>query len=719
MTGTLTVTPGETLRIGVGEKAIDGASNNSPGGFYQGGAGGAGALSQAGGGGGQSYIKRGGTLDSNRVFVAAGGGGGASAGSAPGNVGKAGGLVLDNEAASSRAGQTGPQNGGGGGGGWWGGAYSNGNGGIGGTNMAHSTQTSGVQSFSGTQSGDGYVTITYSTASSARFVGINTSSPTNALTISGTSEISGTSGVFRHNNNNGGTITANCGLAQVVTSAVTSGGIILSRGCGTSDERLKKEIADEGSVLDKINDLNPSTYRFIGGDGSLQHGFIAQEVREVFPELVFVDQNSGHLGVDYLGFISILTRGVQELDQNIDLVALQSNDGLAFLQDQVDDLDSRVTALEQGGGQAQAQSSSSSSQSELEHLSFDSQGNALFDESVSAKNVVAKQVVGADIGERYYTNGTLATGDVVSLDSTLVNGVKKSTGAYDPKAVGVVTTAPSLLFGGEQPKGQPVVVAVSGTVAVKVSTENGPIAPGDPLTTSSVPGVAMKATEAGAIIGRATSSFTGDTGTVLAIASNGYSGGNYAQQVEALTGRVDTLESAVEGLQTQLAEQQPETQPQQPTQNPSEFDNLTVNTLDVNLDMTVYGSFLADGSLTVNGPANFYGESTFHNLVSFIEKTVFSNDIEFDGRPTFNNDTGGFAIVKAGQSSVRVEFGEAYNERPPIKVSTADGQFIEYHYENLDASGFDIVLPTPAQNDVTFSWIALSVKDVQTASNNP
>jgi hypothetical protein len=53
----------------------------------------------------------------------------------------------------------------------------------------------------------------------------------------------------------------------------------------------------------------------------------------------------------------------------------------------------------------------------------------------------------------------------------------------------------------------PVPIALNGRVPVKVSTINGPINIGDPLTTSSIPGVAMKATEAGIIIGKAQENF--------------------------------------------------------------------------------------------------------------------------------------------------------------------------------------------------------------------
>ena len=40
------------------------------------------------------------------------------------------------------------------------------------------------------------------------------------------------------------------------------------------------------SVLQKINQLKPSTYQFKNGDAQMYNGFIAQDVMKVFPSLV-------------------------------------------------------------------------------------------------------------------------------------------------------------------------------------------------------------------------------------------------------------------------------------------------------------------------------------------------------------------------------------------------------------------------------------------------
>jgi hypothetical protein len=111
----------------------------------------------------------------------------------------------------------------------------------------------------------------------------------------------------------------------------------------------------------------------------------------------------------------------------------------------------------------------------------------------------------ADIAEVYATNDTsITSGDIVSFDTELSAGVKKSEKAYDSKVLGVVSTQPAKLIGGTNGEGiRGVPIALSGRVPIKVSTENGEIKAGDPLTASSIPGVAMKATKAGYIIGRA------------------------------------------------------------------------------------------------------------------------------------------------------------------------------------------------------------------------
>lgn len=117
-----------------------------------------------------------------------------------------------------------------------------------------------------------------------------------------------------------------------------------------------------------------------------------------------------------------------------------------------------------------------------------------------------------DVAENYPTmDSTLQASELVVLDKTNGVFVKRSTGANDDVALGVISAQPGVHLGGfngNQFKGYPqVAVGLSGRIPVKVTTEHGPIMIGDPLTLSSKPGVATKAVSPGRIIGHALENF--------------------------------------------------------------------------------------------------------------------------------------------------------------------------------------------------------------------
>jgi hypothetical protein len=88
------------------------------------------------------------------------------------------------------------------------------------------------------------------------------------------------------------------------------------------------------------------------------------------------------------------------------------------------------------------------------------------------------------------------------------------------EALGVISTRPGILLGGNTKNGVPV--AFSGRVPVLVTNENGPVKQGDYLTVSaSKEGYAMKAVESSYTIGRAISDTTDvPTSSVLMVVEN-------------------------------------------------------------------------------------------------------------------------------------------------------------------------------------------------------
>ncbi|MBI2039476.1 hypothetical protein HYT18_00160, partial [Candidatus Microgenomates bacterium] len=141
---------------------------------------------------------------------------------------------------------------------------------------------------------------------------------------------------------------------------------------------------------------------------------------------------------------------------------------------------------------------------------------------------------GADLAENYYTlDDSIEPGQIVSIDSSLPAGAKKTDRPYDDQILGIVSTIPGLVLdeSKDATRGRAIPVALAGRVPVEVTTENGPIKVGDLLTSSSTPGVAMKATKAGQIIGQAMTSFepnpqTGSTkGMVMVFIKTDYANG--------------------------------------------------------------------------------------------------------------------------------------------------------------------------------------------------
>lgn len=108
---------------------------------------------------------------------------------------------------------------------------------------------------------------------------------------------------------------------------------------------------------------------------------------------------------------------------------------------------------------------------------------------------------GADLAERYYSNESLQAGEVVAIDSSLEAGVKKTTGRYQRDTIGIVATEPGIVLGPEAENDFPI--ALVGRVPVKVTNENGPIYVGDRVTSAARPGYAMRATQAGRVLGTA------------------------------------------------------------------------------------------------------------------------------------------------------------------------------------------------------------------------
>jgi hypothetical protein len=136
---------------------------------------------------------------------------------------------------------------------------------------------------------------------------------------------------------------------------------------------------------------------------------------------------------------------------------------------------------------------------------------------------------GADLAEPFAMSDgeTARPGSVLVIDEEKPGSLKLCRSAYDRRVAGIVSGAGGIDPGITLNKDGMVTggrnVALSGRVYALAETGNGPIEPGDLLTTSEVEGHAMKATDhgrtSGAVIGKAMSRLESGRGLVLVLVS--------------------------------------------------------------------------------------------------------------------------------------------------------------------------------------------------------
>jgi hypothetical protein len=136
------------------------------------------------------------------------------------------------------------------------------------------------------------------------------------------------------------------------------------------------------------------------------------------------------------------------------------------------------------------------------------------------------EITGADLAEKFPTTETLEPGTVVEIDPDNPGHLRKARGAYNKRVAGVVAGANGLskgiVLGNLEGSEDHTPIAMSGRVWVYADATQEAIEPGDLLTTSDLPGHAMKASDPsrahGAVLGKAMTRLEkGKTGMVLVL----------------------------------------------------------------------------------------------------------------------------------------------------------------------------------------------------------
>lgn len=155
---------------------------------------------------------------------------------------------------------------------------------------------------------------------------------------------------------------------------------------------------------------------------------------------------------------------------------------------------------------------------------FDSTGRGFFDGGT--------QSGGADLAEMFDVAGernSYAPGDVLVIDTSASRRVTRSSVPYSTLVAGVYATRPGVVlteYTNEEDISGMAPMGVIGVIPTKVTGENGPIAIGDLVVTSSSAGHAMKGdpsvamTRPGCVIGKALEAFDGEGSGMIRVLVN-------------------------------------------------------------------------------------------------------------------------------------------------------------------------------------------------------
>jgi hypothetical protein len=111
----------------------------------------------------------------------------------------------------------------------------------------------------------------------------------------------------------------------------------------SSSERFKTAITPMGATTGKLDELRPVTFQYkTDPQGARQYGLIAEEVAEVYPELVVRDAKGKIISVRYDELAPMLLNEMKQQNQRLRAEAEQNRQLAA----QVQDLQAAVIALQ-------------------------------------------------------------------------------------------------------------------------------------------------------------------------------------------------------------------------------------------------------------------------------------------------------------------------------------------------------------------------------------
>jgi hypothetical protein len=302
------------------------------------------------------------------------------------------------------------------------------------------------------------------------------------------------------------------------------------------------------------------------------------------------------------------------------------------------------------------------------------------------------QIEGFDLAETYrVSDPSVSAGDIVHFVDTGDVGdsapyVGKTDKAYDNLVMGVVSTKPGIALSDWKTDASARPIALNGRVPVKVNAENGPIAVGDPITSSSTQGVGMKAVKAGRIVGYALEPYTGTgQGVILVFMALGEYAGDGSTQPAA--GTANTA-SGTSGSLSSL--------------NMSGNIYLQGNdVIDVNKISGLGGAWSVDatGTFTAQGSYDVVIKSYQGDNVTTHAVLSPTHQVTLNGSATIQNGT---ATVKF--SDADPTFAGIISTSAPMTVLVTPRGPAYLYVTQQDQDGFTVQQLNGADSGIRFDW---------------
>ncbi len=306
-------------------------------------------------------------------------------------------------------------------------------------------------------------------------------------------------------------------------------------------------------------------------------------------------------------------------------------------------------------------------------------------------NASGWQVGSYDFAEMFPSTQQLEPGDVVSLALNGAN-VQRSTAPYEANLIGIVSTDPGFIAGEDTDGSFPV--ALAGRVPTKVTNENGAIAVGDPLTSSSRSGYAMRATNAGQIIGYALEASGSATDSILVFVRGGYWDGSRTTQMPGTSNTASRVTSS-----GQLS-----------TLNMS--GNIYLNGNDV-LNVGRLAGISNNWSVEEDG--TFITTTVYKTRITTTQGDVAEVSAVMSGEVVLQ--LSGTAELSNGQAVIRFEdvdpaFNDIISTVAPIRVLlTPNGATGMLYVNEKDNNGFTVTELGSNTSGVSFDWLVIAYRN--------